>query len=171
MPLIRSYTPNFDLLPMEPQDDQWKQRYLSNLDKLEKSEANWRALEDLLRLGMTRVALAAQGVDAELDRHLHDLRGSIRSGSGYQGLEAIVEDISTTVKKIDEGRRNHPIDNLSPAKLLTQLAQAVRIPKTYKKPLKLLLKQLQHDQSDEQKGGDGEVFHRTCRHDQSVLTE
>ncbi len=84
--------------------DDWKQKYLTCLDRQEQSEAEWQAAESLLRQGLTRVALAAQGIDARLDRELDRLRKAIRSGATAQALEPIIEDIADAVVRLDEQR-------------------------------------------------------------------
>ena len=75
--------------------DTWKQKYyesLEKLDRLEHKTKSWEELENLLRLAMNRVAVAAQGVDPVLDKHLRSLRESVRTGD-YPDLEDIIDKI------------------------------------------------------------------------------
>ena len=46
---------------MDQNHSDWKQKYLNCLDKLEQKEQSWEELENLLRLAVTRVSLAAPG--------------------------------------------------------------------------------------------------------------
>jgi len=141
---------------MEQQEDIWKQKYLDNLDKLEKAEATWRTLENQLRLGINRVALAAQGVDAELDQHLSLLRKSIRNSDDYDGLDRIVENISTTVKKLDQQRQNDRQNDRKnkqkkenePLHILQSMAKSITFPKESNKQAKSLLKKMGKEKSD-----------------------
>jgi len=133
---------------MEQQDDIWKQKYLDHLDKLEKAEAAWHTLENQLRQGINRVALAAQGVDSELDQHLGLLRKSIRAGDDYTGLEQIVENISTTVKKLDEQRQNEQKKENQPLDVLQSMAKTIVFPKANNKLVKELLKRINKEKSD-----------------------
>ena len=59
-------------------EENWKQKYLESLDKLEQKEKAWEATEGLLKQGLSRVALAAQGLDSKLDDDLALLRKTLR---------------------------------------------------------------------------------------------
>ena len=128
---------------MDQNDAHWKQKYLTSLDKYEKKEKSWKQLEELLRLGMNRVALAAQGVDATLDRQLKVLRKSIRSGA-YNGLESIVEEISASVKRLDEMRQEQERIGNQPQAVVLNLINALQFPKSYKSQVKGLLNQVKN---------------------------
>ena len=122
--------------------DNWKQRYFESLDKLEKLEhktKSWEELENLLRLGMNRVAVAAQGFDPVLDKHLQSLRNAVRTGD-YPDLEVIIDKISTTVKRLDQ-QQQHSDNQLNTApQLLNNLLAQLQFPKQQKKRLKVLRK-------------------------------
>lgn len=133
---------------MDQNDAHWKEKYLTSLDKYEKKEKAWKELEELLRLGMNRVALAAEGVDTTLDRHLKSLRKSIRSGA-YNGLESIVEDISHSVKRLDDLRKEHEKVDNRPGTVLLNLVNTLNIPRQYKSQLKELQKQLKQADPDQ----------------------
>ena len=134
---------------MAQSEADWKQKYLSNLDRLEKMEQRWNSVEELLRMGITRVALAAQGVDPQLDKHLNSLRKTIRSGKDYPDLENIVERISDTVKRLDEER-----DETSQSARLTvlqhvgQLLESLKFPDSNQKQVKTLLGTLKQPGSE-----------------------
>ena len=133
---------------MEQQDDIWKQKYLDHLDKLEKAEATWHTLENQLRQGISRVALAAQGVDSELDQYLALLRKSIRAGDDYVGLDQIVENISITVKKLDEQRQSEQKKENQPLDVLQSMAKTIVFPKASSKQVKALLKKINKENSN-----------------------
>jgi len=130
--------------------DTWKQKYyesLEKLDRLEHKTKSWEELENLLRLAMNRVAVAAQGVDPVLDKHLRSLRNSVRSGD-YPDLENIIDNISARVKRLDEQRQHAPQINTAPELLLTLLDQ-LQFPKPFKKRHKTLRKTIQSlDEAD-----------------------
>ena len=117
--------------------DDWKQKYLANLDRQERAEAQWQATETLLRQGLTRVALAAQGVDERLDHELDALRQAIRAGADIGRLEQIIEAIADAVVRLDERRSQqsatspqallaHWLDSLSLPRELRSRARALR---------------------------------------------
>lgn len=133
---------------MAQQQENWKQKYLDHLDKLDKAEASWQSLENQLRLGINRVALAAQGVDSKLDKHLTLLRKSIRAGGDYDSLEIIVEDISTVVKKLDQQRQNEKKEENQPLNIIQSMAKSITFPKEFKKQVKTLLKTIKKEKSN-----------------------
>lgn len=137
--------------------DNWKQKYFESLEKLEKLEhktKSWEELENLLRLGMNRVAVAAQGLDPVLDKHLESLRNAVRSGN-YPDLEEIIEKISTTVIRLDEQRRHHQSNTVP--QLLEDLLSQLRFPNSHKKRLKALRKTLS---ALDEKGPFDEALHQ-----------
>jgi len=133
---------------MTTNDLEWKRKYLSSLDKLEKMEQNWNEVEELLRLGITRVALAAQGVDDKLDQHLNSLRKAIRSGKNYAGLDTIVDNISDSVKRIDEHRKHETVIDNQPATILLRLMESISLPGANKRRARSLQKSLKKADSN-----------------------
>jgi len=121
---------------------EWKHKYLSSLDKLEKMEQQWNGVEELLRMGITRVALAAQGVDDTLDLQLNTLRKAIRSGKNYEGLGTIVDGISDSVKRIDEHRKEEATVDNRPATILLRLMESTSLPGANKRRAKTIRKNL-----------------------------
>ena len=125
--------------------DTWKQKYyesLEKLDRLEHKTKSWEELENLLRLAMNRVAVAAQGMDPVLDKHLKSLRESVRTGD-YPGLEDIIDKISATVKRLDEQRQQNAAHGNTAPQLLLSLLEQLQFPKPLKKRLKALRKSIQ----------------------------
>jgi len=102
--------------------DSWKQKYMASLDKLEQKEKHFQEVEELLRVGISRVALAAQGVDKSLDRDLAELRKIVRRGKAYDGLHRIVDSISDSVKYLEDSK-HHTSENAQAACLLAMLEQ------------------------------------------------
>ncbi|WP_455211455.1 diguanylate cyclase [Kaarinaea lacus] len=124
--------------------DAWKQKYyesLEKLDRLEHKTKSWEELENLLRLAMNRVAVAAQGVDPVLDKHLRSLRNSVRSGD-YPDLEAIIDNISSTVKRLDEQRQHNTDQTNTAPEILLSLLEQLQFPKSLKKRIKALRKSI-----------------------------
>ena len=85
-------------------EDNWKQKYLNSLDKLEKKEKHWQNTESLLKQGLTRVALAAEGQDTKLDDDLVLLRNILRKDIDLNHLENIVTELTQSVTRLDEQR-------------------------------------------------------------------
>ncbi len=116
--------------------DDWKQKYLANLDRQERAEAAWQATETLLRQGLTRVALAAQGVDERLDRELDALRQAIRSGADTGQLEQVIEGVADAVVRLDEQRSQQAAGN--PQELLIHWLDSLSLPRELRSRAKTL---------------------------------
>lgn len=116
--------------------DDWKQKYLANLDRQERAEAAWQATETLLRQGLTRVALAAQGVDERLDRELDLLRQAIRSGTDVGQLERVIEGVADAVVRLDEQRSQQVASN--PQALLVHWLDSLSLPRELRSRAKTL---------------------------------
>lgn len=119
-------------------DENWKQKYLDYLDQSESREKQWKQDEALLKHSLGRVALAADGIDNDLDHHLKKLRKLLRKESSYEQLKETVTSISSTVKILDES--SHA--KTSTASLLSWLVDNVDLPKKYKRNTNKLKKNL-----------------------------
>lgn len=106
----------------------WKQKYLDCLDRLETHEKQWRSTETLLKQGLTRVALAAQGLAPDLDDNLTRLRKTIRGDIDQDHLEAVIEDLSGSVKHLDE-QRSGKIVATRPQDLLSHWLGSLSFPR------------------------------------------
>lgn len=80
----------------------WKQKYLASLDQLEAQEKQLAETEALMRHSLTRLSLAAAGIDQALDEQLEKFRKVVRSGADKGNLQRLIDDISQTVKRIDQ---------------------------------------------------------------------
>ena len=128
--------------------DNWKQKYLANLDRQEQAEEKWKETETLLRQGLTRVALAAQGIDAPLDRELNALRKAIRSGVEAHELERNIERISDIVVKLDEQRSQMP--DVDPQILMLDWLDSLSLPREFRSRIKGLRRSIAQAQGIEQ---------------------
>ncbi|MCF6336431.1 MAG: diguanylate cyclase [Gammaproteobacteria bacterium] len=118
-------------------EENWKQKYLASLDNLEKQEDKWQATEALLKQGLTRVALAAQGLNASLDDDLALLRKTLRKDIDLQQLEKVVSDLTQSVKRLDEHRGDKNTAH-SPQELLTHWLDSLSFPAPLNARIKVL---------------------------------
>ena len=81
--------------------DQWRQKYFRNLEDLEKKEKQWREAEELLRRTISRLTLAADGLDEMLDGQLRALRDAIRDRVNNATLKEHIEAMSRTLVRLD----------------------------------------------------------------------
>lgn len=82
---------------------QWKQKYLDQLEESERSEKQWKDNDELLRKTISRLTLAAVGLDETLDKQLRDLRNAIRDHSDAAQLRLRINEMSATLVKLDQG--------------------------------------------------------------------
>ena len=127
-------------------EENWKQKYLASLDRLEQREKAWEATEALLKQGLSRVALAAQGLDAKLDKDLALLRKTLRAEIDLNHLEEVVADLTQSVTRLDDQRNDKSLAH-TPQELLTQWLDSLSVPSALKSRIKELRKQINNTQS------------------------
>jgi len=83
-------------------DSELRQKYLDTLERLETAEARWGKLENVLRLIVGRLCLAARGRSARLDGELRSIGDLVRRQPSTTELEACLEPLSRAVAALDE---------------------------------------------------------------------
>jgi len=83
-------------------EEHWKQKYYDQLDQLEQKEKEWTDLESVLKKAIGRLSLAAEGHNTTIDRHIKDIRASVKSNINKHRLETILDDLSRLLAKIEE---------------------------------------------------------------------
>lgn len=127
-------------------EENWKQKYLESLDKIEKKEKAWNNTEALLKQGLTRVALAAEGQDTKLDNDLALLRKTLRKDIDLKHLENVVNELTQSVKQLDEKRSDKNAAH-TPQELLTHWLDTLSLPSPLKARCKKLRKQIDNTQN------------------------
>ncbi|MDT8384511.1 MAG: diguanylate cyclase [Gammaproteobacteria bacterium] len=122
-------------------EENWKQKYLDSLDRLEKKEQQWQNTESLLKQGLTRVALAAEGQDAKLDDDLALLRKTLRQDIDVAHLEQAVNALTQSVTRLDETRNDNHTAH-SPQQLLGHWLDSLSFPGPLKTRSKELRRQI-----------------------------
>ena len=120
----------------------WKEKYLKSVEQQDKLERRWNARLDLLRRGLVRSTLAAEGTDRTVDQCMKEMREAVRTDDMDAALAALLPRLEKAVLD-SEQRRETRIDQMSVAlnALVTQL-QALPLPREVSKPLKAFAKQL-----------------------------
>ncbi|KIQ05359.1 MULTISPECIES: GGDEF domain-containing protein [Pseudomonas] len=120
----------------------WREKYLSNLEQQEKLERRWDARIDLLRRGLVRSSLAAEGADKSVDQCMQDLREILRRDDMDAGLSALIPRLEKTVLD-SEQRRQQRIEQVASglSSLVGQLLK-MDLPSDVRKPLKRYAKQV-----------------------------
>lgn len=121
----------------------WREKYLSNLEQQEKLERRWDMRIDLLRRGLVRSSLAAEGSDKSVDQCMQDLREILRRDDMDAGLSALIPRLEKTVLD-SEQRRQQRIEQVASglSNLVTQLLK-MDLPGDVRKPLKRYAKKVE----------------------------
>lgn len=119
----------------------WKRRYYDSVEQAEARERRWAGMEELLRRTITRLSLAADGLDATLDRQLAELRNAIRDRADDLTLQQRIEAMSATLVRLDTDRASASRIP-GPVESLQLLLEQTRFPRGNARRLKALHKQL-----------------------------
>ncbi|WP_348970386.1 diguanylate cyclase [Pseudomonas atacamensis] len=127
---------------MSDDAQRWKEKYLKSIEQQDKLERRWAARLDLLRRGLVRSTLAAEGTDKVVDQCMKEMREVVRTDDMDAGLAALLPRLEKAVLD-SEQRRETRIDQVSTAltALVTQL-QALPLPREVAQSLKKFAKQL-----------------------------
>ena len=120
----------------------WKEKYLQSIEQQDKLERRWAARLDLLRRGLVRSTLAAEGTDRAVDQCMKEMRDVVRTDDMDAALAALLPRLEKAVLD-SEQRRETRVDQISAAltALVTQL-QKLPLPREVARPLKTFAKQL-----------------------------
>ncbi|NLY13111.1 MAG: GGDEF domain-containing protein [Gammaproteobacteria bacterium] len=124
-------------------NDIWKKKYLELLDRQDRLQANCSTQVDLLKRGLIRSSLAAEGNDEQLDHQLHMLRTLLRKDASSADLAEHIALLEKAVLKYEEKlqQRKHDL-NMTLAQAVQQLMQ-LQPPKEIQKALRDFEKNLQ----------------------------
>lgn len=127
---------------MSDETQRWKEKYLKSIEQQEKLERRWDARLDLLRRGLVRSTLAAEGTDRAVDQCMKEMREVVRTDDMDAGLAALLPRLEKAVLD-SEQRRETRVNQTSAAltALVTQL-QKLPLPREVRRPLKHFAKQL-----------------------------
>ena len=125
---------------------QWKAKYFAQLEESERKEKQWHDADELLRKTISRLTLAADGLDSTLDQQLRDLRNAIRDRVSTMQLGTLVDDMSRTLARLDTEHAEGGQD--SGQNLLLDLLEALSLPKGTGRQTKALKKRLGESSTD-----------------------
>ena len=127
---------------MSDEAQRWKEKYLKSIEQQDTLERRWAARLDLLRRGLVRSTLAAEGTDRAVDQCMKEMRDAVRTDDMDAALAALLPRLEKAVLD-SEQRRETRIDQMSTAlaALVAQL-QKLPLPREVARPLKTFAKQL-----------------------------
>ncbi|KFE56543.1 GGDEF domain-containing protein [Pseudomonas syringae] len=128
---------------MSDEAERWREKYLKGIEQQDKLEKRWNARLDLLRRGLVRSSLAAEGSDRAVDQCMKEMREIVRKDDMDAGLAALIPKLEKAVLD-SEQRREVRAGQISSAlvSLVSQL-QSLDLPKDVRKPLKRFAKDLE----------------------------
>ncbi len=117
---------------------QWKTKYYNAIDKLDQQ----KSYDELLERSLARLALAAEGLDPQLDKQLHALRNALR-----QRNHASQDEIKNILQKMEKiiVRMEQPIDDKNTqdvGKVLASFLKSLNFSSPFKSDANILIKQL-----------------------------
>ncbi|VXA99138.1 conserved hypothetical protein [Pseudomonas sp. 8AS] len=120
----------------------WKAKYLENLEQQERLEQRWEARLDLLRRGLVRSSLAAEGADKAVDQCMRELREIIRGEQMDAGLAALIPRLEKAVLDSEQRRQQRSEQNVAGITGLTAQLLALELPREVRKALKQFAKRI-----------------------------
>ena len=121
----------------------WKSKYLESLEQQEKLERRWEARLDLLRRGLVRSSLAAEGSDKSVDQCMQELRDTLRRDDIDSGLAALIPRLEKAVLDSEKRRQDRIEQNISGVTNLTSQLLALEPPREVRKALKQFAKRIE----------------------------
>ncbi|MDO9617552.1 MAG: diguanylate cyclase [Pseudomonas sp.] len=121
----------------------WKSKYLESLEQQEKLERSWDARLDLLRRGLVRSSLAAEGSDKSVDQCMQELRDILRRDDIDSGLSALIPRLEKAVLDSEKRRQDRVEQNISGVTSLTDQLLALEPPREVRKALKQFAKRIE----------------------------
>ncbi|MEB0039195.1 MULTISPECIES: diguanylate cyclase [unclassified Pseudomonas] len=127
---------------MSDEATRWKEKYLKSIEQQDTLQVRWNARLDLLRRGLVRSSLAAEGTDRAVDECMKEMREIVRRDDMDAGLAALIPRLEKAVLD-SEQRRETRVGQMGTAlnALVTQL-QRLPLPREVSRPLKAFAKQL-----------------------------
>jgi len=128
---------------MSDDAQRWKTKYLESLEQQEQLERRWDARLDLLRRGVVRSSLAAEGSDKAVDQCMQELREIVRSDAMDAGLAALIPRLERAVLDSEQRRQERVVQTTTALHALVGQLQDLPLPRELRKPLKKFAKQLE----------------------------
>ena len=128
---------------MSDDAQRWKDKYLSSLEQQEKLERRWELRLDLLRRGLVRSTLAAEGADKAVDQCMQEMREILRRDDMDAALSGLIPRLEKAVLDSEQRRQQRAGEAATALAGLIEQLQRLQPPREVRKALKSLGKQLQ----------------------------
>lgn len=128
---------------MSDDAQRWKEKYLSSLEQQEKLDRGWELRLDLLRRGLVRSSLAAEGADKAVDQCMQEMREILRRDDMDAALGGLIPRLEKAVLDSEQRRQQRAAEAATALAGLIEQLQRLQPPREVRKALKSLGKQLQ----------------------------
>lgn len=128
---------------MSDDAERWKEKYLKGIEQQDRLEKRWSARLDLLRRGLVRSSLAAEGTDRAVDQCMKEMREIVRKDDMDAGLAALIPRLEKAVLDSEQRREVRAGQTLTALNALVTQLQALPLPRDVRKPLKRFAKDLE----------------------------
>lgn len=128
---------------MTDEAQRWKEKYLKSIEQQEKLERRWEARLDLLRRGLVRSTLAAEGSDRVVDECMKEMRDVIRTDNMDAALAGLIPRLEKAVLDSEQRRATRVSQVTTALSSLVGQLQALSLPSEVRRPLKKLGKQVE----------------------------
>lgn len=121
---------------MTVNDQDWKHKYYKALDLQERQEKLFEARLELMKKGLARLALAADGVDPQMDQQLGELRTTLRGSDKTERLQTIISQLENTVLRLDTKKQQQAHNLLAAFEQMIEQLIRTEPPRQVKKDLR-----------------------------------
>lgn len=128
---------------MTDEAQRWKEKYLKSIEQQEKLERRWEARLDLLRRGLVRSTLAAEGSDRAVDQCMKEMREVIRTDNMDAALAGLIPRLEKAVLDSEQRRETRVAQVSSALSSLVSQLQTLPLPSDVSRPLKKFAKQVE----------------------------
>lgn len=127
---------------MTDEAQRWKEKYLKSIEQQEKLERRWDARLDLLRRGLVRSTLAAEGSDRAVDQCMKEMREVIRTDNMDAALAGLIPRLEKAVLDSEQRRETRIAQVGTALNALVAQLQKLPLPSDISRQLKKFAKQL-----------------------------
>lgn len=128
---------------MSDEAERWREKYLKGIEQQDKLEKRWSARLDLLRRGLVRSSLAAEGSDRAVDECMKEMREIVRKDDMDAGLAALIPRLEKAVLDSEQRREVRAGQTITALNALVHQLQTLQLPREVRKPLKRFAKDLE----------------------------
>lgn len=128
---------------MSDETERWKEKYLYSLEQQEQLEQRWSARLDLLRRGLVRSTLAAEGNDRAVDQCMKEMREVVRTDDMDARLMSLLPRLEKAVLDSEQRRETRVEQTGSALTALVAQLQGLDLPREVRNPLKKFARQVE----------------------------